>query len=69
MPWYRITLLLRNGKRKSGVRQFPGHDHPNQVKAYVWNKVDRWKVEDVEVVELPACDPEVVNIILKRSQK
>lgn len=73
MPYARITILLRDGTRRSGVRKFPEPMNLADIRAHAWQLsaevLGRGAIENVTVSELPADDPAVVALILSKHDR
>jgi hypothetical protein len=73
MGYARITIFLRNGGKRSGVRAFSEPMNLEDIRQHAWrlsSKVlGRGAIEDVVVKEVPADDPAVVALILKEQQR
>ena len=75
MPYARITILLHDGTRRTGVRHFPEPMNLEDIRKHAWqlsaDVLGRGAIEDVTVTEVPADDPAVVALILdqRRSTK
>jgi hypothetical protein len=69
MPYYKIILHMRRGNKRSGVRNLPTED-VDRATEMVWTKIydtiGRWQVDYLEVIPLPADDPQVVAWILRK---
>jgi hypothetical protein len=63
MPYYKIIIHMRDGRRKSGIRQYSIED-AEEVRKMIWWKVydvmGRWRVDYVEVEEMAADGPELM---------
>lgn len=75
MGYVRITILLRDGGKRSGVRRFEEPLVLNDIRAQAFQLaaevLGRDVIDEVIVQELPATDPAVVALILdelKRSK-
>jgi hypothetical protein len=68
MGYVRITIQLRNGGTRTGVRRFPEPIIMNDIRKHAWQLsaevLGRGAIADVTVVEVPASDPAVVALIL-----
>ena len=73
MGYVRITILLVDGRRRSGVRRFGEpiivEDIRNQARKLAAEVLGRSVIEDVIVMELPADDPAVVALILHEGRR
>ena len=73
MPYARITILLRDGSRRSGVRKFPSPMNLADIRTHAWRLsaevLGRGSIEDVTVTELPADDPGVVALLLGQQRR
>ena len=73
MPYVRITVLLRDGTKRTGVRHFPSPINLEDIRKHAFqlsaDVLGRAMIEDVTVAEVPADDPAVVAIILEQQQK
>jgi hypothetical protein len=73
MPYARITILLRNGTRRTGVRHFPEPMNLEDIRTQAWQLsaevLGRGVIENVVVAEVPADDPAVVALILEQQLK
>jgi hypothetical protein len=70
MGYVRITIELRSGRKRSGVRSFPEPMNLEDIRMQSWQLsaevLGRGAVEDVTVCEVPASDPAVVSRILRQ---
>lgn len=70
MGYVRITIELRNGGKRSGVRAFQEPMNLVDIRTHAWQLsaevLGRDAIEDVVVREVPANDPAVVSLILSQ---
>jgi len=68
MGYVRITIILRDGTMKSGVRAFAEPMALEDIRAQAFHLaaevLGRHGIEQVTVQEVPATDPAVVALIL-----
>ena len=68
MTYVRITLRLRNGQQKTGIRHFPEPVKLTEIRAQALalsaQVLGRGAIDEVTVQELPPDDPGVVAYIL-----
>jgi hypothetical protein len=73
MAYIRITIHLRDGTKRSGVRSFSGPFVPEEIRMHAWRLsaevLGHQAKEDVTVQELPPDDPAKVTLILKEQTK
>jgi hypothetical protein len=73
MPYVHITIHLRDGTTRSGVRSFSGPLILEEVRMHAWRlsaeTLGHQAIEDVTVRELPADDPAMVALILSEKGK
>jgi hypothetical protein len=69
MGYVRITIQLRNGHKRSGVRAFTEPMNLEDIRKHAFHlsaeALGRGAIDDVEVHEVPATDPAVVAMISK----
>jgi hypothetical protein len=72
MGYVRITIKLHQGASKSGIRHFPEPMNLSDIKQHAWQlsaeSLGRGKIADVLVEEVPADDPGVVALILRKDK-
>lgn len=72
MGYVRITIELRNGSKRSGVRSFQEPLNLEEIRMHAWQLssevLGRQEIEDVTVREVPADDPAVVRLILSQKE-
>lgn len=72
MGYVRITIYLRNGGRRSGVRAFSEPMNLEEIRQHAWalssEALGRGAIEEVDVREVSADDPAVVAMILRDRQ-
>jgi hypothetical protein len=73
MPYAHITIHLRDGTTRSGVRSISGPLILEDVRKLAWRlsaeTLGHQAIEDVTVKELPADDPAVVALIVSEKEK
>jgi len=73
MPYVRITIALRNGGTRSGVRRVPEPIVLEDVRMQSWHlaaeALGRGAIDHVVVSEVSADDPAVVALILGETKK
>ena len=73
MGYVRISIHLRNGEKRSGVRAFSEPMNLEDIRQHAWTLssevLGRGAIEDVVVKEVPPTDSAVVALILREQQK
>jgi len=73
MGYVRITILLCNRGKRSGVRGFPDPMNLEEIRAHAWHLAEevlgRREIENVTVDEVAADDPAVVALILGQQRR
>lgn len=73
MPCIHITICLRDGTQRSGVRLIPDPVVLEGIRHQAWRLagevLGREHIEDVQVNELPASDPALVALIISNKAK
>ena len=73
MGYVRITIELRDGGRRSGVRAFQEPMNLAEIRMHAMqlssDVLGRGEIEDITVVDVPADDPAIVYLILGQKKR
>lgn len=73
MGYVRITIQLRDGGKRSGVRSFAEPMNLEEIRKHAWHLaaevLGRHAIEDVAAWKVPADDPAIVALILGEKRK